>query len=161
MRALAHPLLHRVLGLALGAIFLYASLDKIAHPADFARIVYHYQVIGPSQHIPPFVPNVFAVVLPWVEAVAGLLLIAGVWRREAALTVALLLVLFLGGVGAALARGLDVKTCGCFTVTDEGRHAGLLLLLEDSLMLVAAAVLTAVKTRSEAAAGAPEAAPAR
>ena len=67
MKVLSHPLLHRVLGIALGAVFLYASLDKIAQPAKFARIVYHYQVIGPSQNVPPLVPNVFAVVLPWVE----------------------------------------------------------------------------------------------
>ena len=30
------------------AVFLYASLDKIAQPREFARIVYHYQVSGPS-----------------------------------------------------------------------------------------------------------------
>jgi uncharacterized membrane protein YkgB len=36
-----------------------------------------------------------AVTLPWVELVAGLLLITGVWRREAALVVALMLVVFL------------------------------------------------------------------
>src|SRR5262249_9274658 len=108
VKALSHPVLQRLLGLALGAAFLYASLDKIAHPVDFARIVYPSQVIGPSQQIPPLVPNLFAVVLPWVEAVLGLLLLVGFWRREAALGTAVLLVVFLLAVGSAVYRGIDV-----------------------------------------------------
>jgi len=160
LKLLAHPLLQRLLGLALGAVFLYASLDKIAHPGDFARIVYHYQVIGPSQHIPPLVPNVFAVVLPWIEALVGVLLMAGIWRREAGLVTALLLVAFLAGAGSALARGIDVQNCGCFTVGEEGRRAGWLLLLEDAVLLAGAIVLAAVPARPAAAAARVEAVPA-
>lgn len=160
MKVLSHPLLHRALGLVLGAIFLQASLDKIAHPADFARIVYHYQVIGPSQHVAPIVPNVFAVALPWVEAVTGLLLIAGVWRREAAAAAAVMLVLFLGAVGSALYRGIDIQNCGCFTVSDEGRRAGLTLLVGDAAMLAAALLLAGVRTRPLAAVPTAQALPA-
>jgi hypothetical protein len=29
----------------LGGLFIYASLDKIAHPHDFAKIVYDYNLI--------------------------------------------------------------------------------------------------------------------
>ena len=47
------------------AFFVFASLDKIASPAAFARIVYQWQVIG------PVLSNVVAVTLPWVELVAG------------------------------------------------------------------------------------------
>src|SRR5439155_413999 len=83
---------------------------------EFARIVYHYRLIGPSAAL-GFVPaNTLAVTLPWIEALAGLLLIVGVWRREAALTAALLLVMFLAAVGWALAHGIDVENCGCFSV---------------------------------------------
>ena len=31
--------------LALGAVFLYASYDKILHPAAFAKAVYNYQIL--------------------------------------------------------------------------------------------------------------------
>ena len=48
---LRHPVLHRAAGIVLGAVFLYASLDKIAQPGEFARIIYHYQVIGPSARL--------------------------------------------------------------------------------------------------------------
>jgi uncharacterized membrane protein YphA (DoxX/SURF4 family) len=144
--ALRSRVLHAALGIALGAVFLYASLDKIAHPADFARIVYHYQLIGPSARLPPLLANTFALVLPWVEALTGVLLAAGLWRREAAIVAAAMLVAFLLGVGAALARGIDVENCGCFSVkTGSGRRAGAQLLLEDAALLAGALLLAGVK----------------
>ena len=91
-----------MLRLLLGAFFVYASLDKIASPAAFAKVVYQWQVGGP---VPS---NLVAVTLPWIELLAGLLLIVGVWRREAALVIALLLVVFLVAAGSVMARGIDV-----------------------------------------------------
>jgi len=138
---LRHPLVHRVLAIALGALFVYASLEKIAQPRDFARIVYHYQVIGPNAHVGYVPANLLAVALPWTEALAGVLLIAGVWRREAAAVVAVLLVVFLGAVGWAMHQGIDVENCGCFTVEGGGRGAGLKLILQDLGLLAVAALL--------------------
>jgi uncharacterized membrane protein YphA (DoxX/SURF4 family) len=98
------------LRLALGAFFVYASLDKIWNPAAFAKIVYQWQVVGP---VPS---NLVAVTLPWVELLAGLLLLAGAWKREAALVVALMLVVFIAAAGSVMARGIDVLNCGCVSV---------------------------------------------
>ncbi len=137
--------------LVVGGVFVYASLDKIAKPADFARIVYHYQVIGPSQSLAPLVPNLFAVTLPWIELVMGLALIVGVLRREAAALAAALLLVFVAAVGSALHRGIDIENCGCFAVTGEGRRAGYKLILSD-LGLFAAAVFVA-RTRPLTAPG--------
>jgi uncharacterized membrane protein YphA (DoxX/SURF4 family) len=81
------------------------------------------------------------VVLPWVEAVVGLALIVGFWRREAAFVTALMLVAFLGAVGSAMARGIDIEKCGCFSVSAGGRRAGALLIAEDVAMLAAALLL--------------------
>jgi uncharacterized membrane protein YphA (DoxX/SURF4 family) len=152
---LRHPLLHRVLAIVLGAVFVYASLEKIAQPRDFARIIYHYQVIGPSARLGYLPANLVAVALPWTEALAGVLLIAGVWRREAAAVVAVLLVTFLGAVGFALHQGIDVENCGCFTVEGGGRGAGLGLILGDTLLLAMAAILAAVPPRSAETRGQP------
>jgi putative oxidoreductase len=138
---LRNPLLHAGLGVVLGALFVYASLDKIAKPADFARIIYHYQLIGPSRLIGPLPANLLAVTLPFVEILAGLLLIVGLWRREAALVTAGMLVVFILAVSASLARGIDVENCGCFSVSGAGRAAGVKLILEDIGMLAAALVL--------------------
>ena len=148
MTWLRHPALHRAAAVVLGAVFLYASLEKIAQPADFARIVYHYQVIGPSARLGYVPANLLAVALPWIEAVAGLLLIAGVWRREAAAVVSLLLVTFLVAVGSALYRGIDIENCGCFTVEGAGRQAGLWLLIGDAALLAVAVFLAAAPARA-------------
>jgi uncharacterized membrane protein YphA (DoxX/SURF4 family) len=72
--------------------------------------VYQWQVVGP---VPS---NLVAVTLPWVELLAGLLLVAGVWRRESALVTALLLVVFLLAAASVMARGIDVENCGCVSV---------------------------------------------
>lgn len=148
---LRHPLLHRVLAVVLGAVFVYASYDKIAHPRDFARIVYHYRLVGPSASLGFLPANVVATALPWVEAVAGLLLIAGIWRREAALVVLVLLATFVVAVAYALARGIDIENCGCFTVSGAGRRAGVQLIVGDTLMLAAAAILAFVLPASRTA----------
>jgi len=149
MKLLRAPLVHRLLGIVLGAVFLYASVDKILKPGDFARIVYHYQVIGPSQWVGAWAPNLLAIVLPWIEVVVGLALLTGVWRREAALVAGALLGVFVVAVASALVRGIDIENCGCFSVSGEGRGAGLALIFGDLAMLAAAAVLAFVPPRSQ------------
>lgn len=151
MKPLERKAVHAAVGAVLGAIFLYASYDKILHPADFARIVYHYQVIGPSQHIGPWVANLLAVTLPWIEVVVGLMLLTGFWRREAALVTSGLLAVFIAAVASALLRGIDIENCGCFSVTGEGRAAGIKLLLADLAMLAGALMLAFDEPRSVAA----------
>jgi putative oxidoreductase len=105
-----HTRLALVLRVLVGVFFIYASLDKIWNPAAFAKIVYQWQVVGP---VPA---NLVAVTLPWVELLAGALLLAGAWRRESALVVALMLVVFLVAAASVMARGIDVENCGCVSV---------------------------------------------
>ena len=151
MTLVANPRVQLVLRLLLGAFFVYASLDKIASPAGFAKIVYQWQVAGP---VPS---NLVAVTLPWVELVAGLLLILGVWRREAALVIALMLVVFLGAAASVLARGIDVQNCGCVSVAKEAalsawppawtKGVGWFLVVRNLLMLAAALAIAFVRPR--------------
>lgn len=148
MKFLRHPVLHGALATLLGALFLYATWDKIARPADFAKLVYHYRLIGPNPTLGYIPANTLAVTLPWVEALAGALLICGVWRREAAAIVSLLLVVFLVAVGQAMLRGLSLENCGCFSVGDTGRGAGWLLILEDLGLLAVSGFLTLVTPSS-------------
>ena len=151
MNALRHPGLQLALRLLLGGLFVYASLDKIADPPAFARIVYQWQVLGavPS--------NLVAVILPWLEALAGILLLAGIWRREAALVVALLLVLFMAAAGSVMARGIDVENCGCTSVAAKAEASGFFhgvgwfLVLRNAVLLASSLVLVGVP--AEAVAG--------
>lgn len=134
--------IYRVIELAarivVGLVFLLYGLDKIAHPDDFARAIANYRLL------PEALINLVAVTLPWVECVCGLLLLAGQWVRSAALVSAFLLGVFVVAVSITIARGLDIA-CGCLDA-DSGRKVGFKLLVEDLLLLVAAAVLV-VKAR--------------
>jgi putative oxidoreductase len=154
---LRHPGVYRAVAIALGALFVYASVDKIASPQAFAKIVYHYGLVGPSRALGYTPANLVAIVLPWLELVCGLLLIGGFWRREAAALTALMLVVFIGAVGWALAHGIDIANCGCFSVSGEGRGAGLKLILGDLGLLAAAVYLVVLPPRRDAPArvGAP------
>lgn len=158
VKALRHPAAHWLAALLLGGVFLYASWDKIAQPQEFARIVYRYQVVGPNGHL-GFVPaNLVGVILPWLEALVGLCLVTGFWRREAAALAGALLLAFVGGVASTLARGIDIANCGCFSMEGAGRAAGWGLIAGDLglLALAGTLVFTAPARPAEApAAGEP------
>ena len=98
--------------LILAGIFIYASLDKIAHPAAFANDVYNYRIL------PDALINLTAILLPWLELFLGLCLLAGIWLPGAVLTVNGLLIVFLGALIFNLARGIDIN-CGCFSTGSD------------------------------------------
>jgi uncharacterized membrane protein YkgB len=98
------------------------------------------------------------VILPWVELVAGLLLLFGVWTREAALVVAALLLAFNLAAVSVLARGIDVENCGCTSVKATAepspfRGVGWFLLTRNAFLLAAALAVAAAPSRATAAEG--------
>ena len=117
-----------ILRLVLGITFVYASLDKIAHPDQFAKIIYNYKIL------PGFLINVFAVTLPWVELLAGLFLILGIFTESASLLISFLLVIFLFAISVNVLRGVDLN-CGCFSTDPAGKKEGISLLFKDFLFL--------------------------
>ncbi len=119
--------------LILGIVFLYASFDKILHPAAFADVIINYRIL------PDVLTHLTAVVLPWLEFFLGLALLLGVWLPGAVFLCNLLLVIFLGTLVFNLARGLDVY-CGCFgpTVRDGSRAPMAWYVIRDGLFLVPA-----------------------
>jgi putative oxidoreductase len=151
MSWLRRPWLHDVLAIVVGLVFLYAAHEKIERPEDFARAIYHYQIIGPSSVLPALLPNLLAVSLPWVEVLVGVLLIRGLWRREAALLTSVMLVVFIVAVAATLVRGIDIENCGCFSLDANGRAAGLKLILQDLALLAASLVLALIRPRTDPA----------
>lgn len=118
----------------LGAVFLYASYDKILHPQAFTEAVYNYQIL------PDFAVNAAALVLPWIELAAGLCLIAGVWLPGATLICALLMTAFTAALVFNQIRGLDVH-CGCFSTQAAHGPANLLTVIRDLFFLVVSVYL--------------------
>jgi hypothetical protein len=135
--------------IGLGAIFVVAAIPKIADPPSFAHMIYNYRLV------PGFAVNAFALIMPWVELLAGLALILGAWPREAAGLAGLLLLVFIGAIGFNLARGHAVD-CGCFDVHSAGKSGVELLndmrwvLIRDAAMLLMVAqVLVASRSSRE------------
>lgn len=102
---------HQFFGLAarvyLSLVFLFACAHKIASPEDFAVDIATYQIL-PTLLISPM-----AIILPFVEAAAGILLLVGFRTKAAALLVFAMMTVFIAAVSIALAKGLDMS-CGCF-----------------------------------------------
>ncbi len=97
----------------LGLTFIYASLHKIISPADFAKIVYGYDLF------PPGLINLIAIIIPFLELVAGLALIIGVYPRPAAIIIGGLLLAFMAALTINLIRGHEFD-CGCFSAGQSG-----------------------------------------
>jgi putative oxidoreductase len=113
-RFLAHPWLTIRVQIALGAIFIIAALPKIADPPSFAHMIYNYRLV-PSPLI-----NISALVMPWVELLAGLALILGAWKAAARTVVAIMLAVFIVAISINLFRDNAID-CGCFNVADRGK----------------------------------------
>jgi uncharacterized membrane protein YphA (DoxX/SURF4 family) len=118
------PFLCRII---LGGIFVYAAAGKILYPASFAEAVSNYQLL------PLKLTNMVAITLPWIEFVAGLLLLNGFRTKTGNAIIFFCLCLFTVGVVAAIVRGLDIN-CGCFS--EASRRVGLSFLAEEMLLLL-------------------------
>jgi uncharacterized membrane protein YphA (DoxX/SURF4 family) len=96
----------------LAAVFVVAGIAKIADPPQFAHEVHNYALL------PESAVNALALLLPWIEVIAGVFLFLGVWRRAAAGILGVSLLVFIVALSINLARGRAVD-CGCF----GGAHA--------------------------------------
>ncbi|HPS80198.1 MAG TPA: MauE/DoxX family redox-associated membrane protein [Thermoanaerobaculaceae bacterium] len=134
MKWLSNVWVHRVLGLALGGVFLYAAKDKLIDPRPLITIIWGYQLL-PNGPI-----NLIAIFMPWMELLVGLTLATGYKRRAGAFWATVLLTGFIGALGINAVRGLNVA-CGCFSTSATETHNAWLLVLRDLPMWLAAAVM--------------------
>jgi putative oxidoreductase len=111
---LAHPWLTVRVQIFLGLIFVVAALPKIADPPSFAHMIYNYRLV------PGGFLNISALVMPWLELIVGVALIAGVWTRPARWIITGLLLTFIIAISINLARNNAID-CGCFNVADAGK----------------------------------------
>lgn len=126
--------------LLIGALFVYASIHKIADPADFAASIRNYMIVPPSWS------NILALTLPWIEVGAGGFLILGVQTKPSALLTTGLLGIFLGAVIYAYSIGLDID-CGCFSsaASSVGRVGIYHLVRDSSLFLISLFIIVTDK----------------
>jgi len=126
---LGHKFVILIARLVLGVVFILASVDKIASPEAFSVSVEAYRLL-------PFPAiNIFALLVPWLELLCGVFLLAGYMVRGSSLISSILLCLFTFAIISAMARALNID-CGCFggayrapvSWTRVGEDLGLLVL---------------------------------
>lgn len=93
--------------LLLGGVLLVAGGLKVTKPTDSANAVAAYKLL------PINVAHLFGYALPWFEVALGILLVAGILLRPAAITGGLIMLVFIAAIASAWARGL-LLDCGCF-----------------------------------------------
>ncbi len=112
LKYLTHPGLALIFRLYLAAVFIYASLHKINFPAEFADNIASYLLV------PQPLLNPMALVMPWLELISGLFLLAGVRVRAASVLICLMLIMFILAIIVALLQDTPIG-CGCFQSTGD------------------------------------------
>ena len=115
-----------IIRIIMGFVFIYAGAEKISDPEAFAISISNYRLL------PTAAINFFAITLPWIELVAGILLIFGIAVKENSSILFSMLLVFTIAIVISLFRGLSID-CGCF---GKGTQIGLYKLGENSLMII-------------------------
>jgi len=118
--------------LSVAVVFLVAAYPKIMDAKNFAGDILAYDLVGWT------VVKWIAVWIPWLEGIAGIMLLIGLWVRPAASLLGLLTVVFAIAKISALSRGLQID-CGCFGNSDPLTGFDVVL---DIVLLLGAVVVT-------------------
>jgi len=122
-----------------GFIFIFAAISKVTDSPGFSQSIYNYKLM------PDFIINLLAIAFPWIELVAGILLVFGISVKENSAILSGLLVIFIFAIAISLARGLDID-CGCFGTVD-GSKVGLMKILENIGLLLLGLILIKFDSR--------------
>jgi len=133
MKTSRPELLRAVVRIAAGALLVAAGLLKLARPTEF-----HADLLAYDVPLPDAGWRAIAVVLPWVEVFGGAAFAAGVWPETTGVLVAVLALIFVGMLGQAVIRGLDLR-CGCFGAAGGAVFGHPVAALVRALLLLAAA----------------------
>jgi uncharacterized membrane protein YphA (DoxX/SURF4 family) len=132
----------------LGCVFIYMGLHKaVPHPEYFLKLVRQYDMVTT-----PFLLNCIGAALPWFEVYCGVLLLAGVAVRGAALNLVVMLVPFsLIVLKRALVIAATEHKAFCAVKFDCGCGAGEVFichkLVENTVLLLLAAWLLTSRGR--------------
>lgn len=89
------PYLTLLARLLLGGVLLVAGGLKVSKPTDSANAVAAYKLL------PINLAHLFGYALPWFEVALGILLIAGILLRPAAIAGGLIMLVFIAAIASA------------------------------------------------------------
>ena len=94
---------------ALGILFIVSGGEKLLSPVEnFVYVIEGYQIL------PLFLAKLAAFVFPWVEVMAGVFVLGGLWLRYSLGMLMAVSLTLMGIVGQAILRRLPLDNCGCF-----------------------------------------------
>lgn len=128
-----------IMRLFLGGLFILAGVLKLSDPQTFAEAIKAFKIL--PEHVIAFA----AYGLPWIEIIAGGLLIIGLWTRAAALLITVLLAAFTAGIVSVILRGIDTK-CSCFGELEWpcAGDVGQCQIIRNSVLMLAGVIILAV-----------------
>ncbi len=118
-----------IVRLYIALVFILSGLDKINDLAAFSDAIENYKLL------PLELVNIFAIIIPWVEVVAGAILLFGIFIKENSVIIFSLLAVFTLAVLLAVVQGLNID-CGC-QGTSQGQQVGIQKLMENTILLIA------------------------
>ncbi len=119
-----------VTSIILGLIFIYAGCIKFTSPDLFLKDIESYRLF-------PYHANyIAAYLLPPLEIVVGVGIMIPVLRKESALIIGILNIVFILALCSAWYRGLDI-TCGCFGKSEIAANYPLLIVRDVLFLLMA------------------------
>lgn len=127
---LQHPYTVTLARWLLAGVFLAAAAGKLADRRRFVQVVLAYKVL------PQRLARLYAAVVPWIEAIVGLLLLLGLATNVAAVIGGVLLLSFIVAVGLNVARGRTELDCGCFGPGHRQKIGGRLIIRNIALVLL-------------------------
>ncbi|MBK9332243.1 MAG: DoxX family membrane protein [Ignavibacteria bacterium] len=139
MKILSNKYFLILLRLILGGVFIYASLDKLYNQEEFSRAIYNYKLF------PEILINIFAIVVPYMEIICGILIITGIYLRGSSLIITLMLFFFIIALTQAYIRGLDIS-CGCFSLETVSNKSDILQRIIEDILLIIASIIVFIQS---------------
>lgn len=131
-----------ILAWVLAGVFLYAGLIKLLHPDALLTDIQSYDLVSYR------IAYLATFYLPAIELVAALGLLLQKTRRESALLLLFLTLVFIAALSSAWARGIDIS-CGCFGKSEIKANYPWLIGRDVLIVLGCAGVLLLGRSRKQ------------
>jgi putative oxidoreductase len=128
---LSHPATLAACKISIGVLFILSSVTKIPDTARFADSIANYKILPQVLLMP------MAVIVPWIQMIAGILIILDIYAKSSAFILSGLLVTYIIAIASAWARGIDIE-CGCFDLLTKfglEERVGLEAIIRDLVFL--------------------------
>ena len=135
------PIILVVCSLILSYVFVVASIHKLKNVHEFRQTLDNYQIL------PESLLGLFVFSIPALELVSGIALLVPYTAHAAAISVAILLMMYMSAIGLNLLRGRRTIDCGCGGTEQKQAISEWLMLRNGVLLFFAWSVLTTVQSR--------------